>query len=221
MLMKSELTETKAEVKMVGEACQLERACAASPAIWWGRLTVSTTPSVPKNATASSMPRLRISGIVEESIVDGPGLRFMWSSPRAVPIIARAVTIRRPMISTVENSGTRTTSCASSWENPLLAGMTFSGVEPFVQAGPLCHLADAVHAAAARTSMPTAAIPARSSTALPGRSRPWGSCWTRWTCWWTALCGGPARSGAGLSRQLQPAYVLDRAAIEALRPVEA
>ena len=32
-------------------------------------------------------------------------------------------------------------------ENPLLSGITFSGGEPFVQAEPLCHLADAVHAA--------------------------------------------------------------------------
>ena len=91
------------------------------------------------------MPELRVSGIVEESIVDGPGLRyvvFTQGCTRACPGCHNPQT--HPL-----DGGTLmdTESLFRRFsENPLLAGMTFSGGEPFLQAEALCGLAEAVHA---------------------------------------------------------------------------
>ena len=92
------------------------------------------------------MPRLRISGIVEESIVDGPGLRyvvFTQGCPHHCP------GCHNPQTHDFDGGEFRDTDdiLRQFMENPLLSGITFSGGEPFVQAEPLCHLADAVHAA--------------------------------------------------------------------------
>ena len=92
------------------------------------------------------MPDLRVSGIVEESIVDGPGLRyvvFTQGCTRACP------GCQNPQTHPLDGGTLMDTSSIlrQFLENPLLAGITFSGGEPFLQAGPLCGLAEAVHAA--------------------------------------------------------------------------
>ncbi len=63
---------------------------------------------------------LRISGIIDESIVDGKGLRYT--------IFTQITAIYEEICS-----------------NPLLSGVTFSGGEPFCQPAPLAVLAEMVH----------------------------------------------------------------------------
>ena len=82
------------------------------------------------------MPRLRISGIVEESIVDGPGLRyvvFTQGCPHHCP------GCHNPQTHDFDGGEFRDTDdiLRQFMENPLLSGITFSGGEPFVQAEPL------------------------------------------------------------------------------------
>lgn len=83
---------------------------------------------------------LRISGIVSESIVDGPGIRyviFTQGCPHHCP------GCHNPQ--THDFQGGR----LADWEeilgaikeNPLLGGVTFSGGEPFAQPGALAELA--------------------------------------------------------------------------------
>ena len=79
------------------------------------------------------MPRLRISGIVEESIVDGPGLRyvvFTQGCPHHCP------GCHNPQTHDFDGGEFRDTDdiLRQFMENPLLSGITFSGGEPFVQA---------------------------------------------------------------------------------------
>ena len=90
------------------------------------------------------MPDLRVSGIVEESIVDGPGLRyviFTQGCTRACP------GCHNPQTHPLDGGTVMDTESIFRQfrENPLLAGMTFSGGEPFLQAKALCALAEAVH----------------------------------------------------------------------------
>lgn len=90
------------------------------------------------------MPDLRVSGIVEESIVDGPGLRyviFTQGCTRACP------GCHNPQTHPLDGGTVMDTESIFRQfsENPLLAGMTFSGGEPFLQAEALCVLAEAVH----------------------------------------------------------------------------
>ena len=87
---------------------------------------------------------LRISGIVPESIVDGPGFRyviFTQGCPHHCP------GCHNPQTHDFD---------AGEWadgeailreirENTLLAGVTFSGGEPFCQAAPLAELAREIH----------------------------------------------------------------------------
>ena len=129
------------------------------------------------------MPRLRISGIVEESIVDGPGLRyvvFTQGCPHHCP------GCHNPQTHDFDGGEFRDTDdiLRQFMENPLLSGITFSGGEPFVQAEPLCHLADAVHAAG-KNVYAYSGYTCEELYSLAQRSRPWAGCWTRWTCWWT------------------------------------
>ncbi|MDR1360103.1 MAG: radical SAM protein [Deltaproteobacteria bacterium] len=88
---------------------------------------------------------IRVSGVVEESVVDGPGLRyvlFTQGCPHGCP------GCHNP--ETHSLSGGRLLSISSVLaairENPLLAGATFSGGEPFLQPDPLCLLAEGIHA---------------------------------------------------------------------------
>ncbi|SFV72901.1 anaerobic ribonucleoside-triphosphate reductase activating protein [Desulfovibrio piger] len=165
------------------------------------------------------MPRLRISGIVEESIVDGPGLRyvvFTQGCPHHCP------GCHNPQTHDFDGGEFRDTDdiLRQFMENPLLAGMTFSGGEPFVQAGPLCHLADAVHAAGKNVY----AYSGYTCEELYGLARKMpavGQLLDKVD----VLVDGPYVEALrdleldfrGSSNQ----RVLDRAAIEALRPVEA
>ncbi|MDE5879200.1 MAG: radical SAM protein [Desulfovibrio sp.] len=97
---------------------------------------------VPGHATGA---RLRLAGIVEDSIVDGPGLRltlFTQGCPHECPGCHNPET--HPL-----NAGSFHSLdelLARYRENPLLAGVTFSGGEPFLQAGPLAELAGRIHA---------------------------------------------------------------------------
>ena len=84
--------------------------------------------------------KLRISGLVEESVVDGPGIRFVvftQGCPHHCP------GCHNPQ--THDPAGGRLADVREIlerfMENPLLAGITFSGGEPFLQPGPLCALA--------------------------------------------------------------------------------
>ena len=91
------------------------------------------------------MPELRISGIVRESVVDGPGIRFVvftqgcphhcpgCHNPDTHPFDGgKLVNIERIL--------------AEVDKNPLLKGLTLSGGEPFCQPGPLAELARKAHA---------------------------------------------------------------------------
>lgn len=88
---------------------------------------------------------LRISGIIEESIVDGDGIRFVvfvQGCPH------HCVGCHNP--DTHDFSGGRSADIRELFEqiceNPLLRGVTFSGGEPFCQPQPLAALAALVHA---------------------------------------------------------------------------
>lgn len=88
---------------------------------------------------------LRLAGVEEESIVDGPGLRLTvftqgcrhgckgCHNPHTHALDGGSL---RPLSEILEIYS----------ENPLLRGITFSGGEPFLQPAPLVCLANAVHA---------------------------------------------------------------------------
>lgn len=89
---------------------------------------------------------LRLAGIEQESIVDGPGLRyvlFTQGCPHNCP------GCHNPLTHGFEGGFFRTPEeiFEEFSQNPLLAGMTFSGGEPFMQAAPLAWLARRVHEA--------------------------------------------------------------------------
>ena len=90
-----------------------------------------------------ALPSLRISGCVDDSIVDGPGVRFtvfVQGCPHHCPGCHNPETHDFEGGRLVE--GERI--LAHIQANPLLSGVTFSGGEPFCQAGALCALAEAV-----------------------------------------------------------------------------
>ena len=88
---------------------------------------------------------MRIAGTVQDSIVDGPGMRFTLftqgcphgcpgcQNPETQPFDGGRDIDTRDLLRQME-------------DNPLLAGITFSGGEPFCQPRPLAELAKAVHA---------------------------------------------------------------------------
>lgn len=96
-------------------------------------------------ASATGAGLLRLAGIAEDSIVDGPGLRltlFTQGCPHHCP------GCHNPETHAPEGGSLYAPDAilARYAENPLLAGVTFSGGEPFLQAGPLARLAAAIHA---------------------------------------------------------------------------
>lgn len=83
---------------------------------------------------------LRVSGIVNDSITDGPGLRlaiFLQGCPRRCP------GCHNPGALELEGGTMYTTAQLFELvkQNPLLSGVTLSGGEPFLQAGALIPLA--------------------------------------------------------------------------------
>ncbi len=88
---------------------------------------------------------LNIAGIVDDSIVDGDGCRltvFVQGCHR------RCHDCQNPETQPMEGGRRIDTAdiLAKVKANPLLAGVTFSGGEPFLQPAPLAALARAVHA---------------------------------------------------------------------------
>lgn len=86
---------------------------------------------------------LNLSGIVEESIVDGPGFRyvvFVQGCPH------RCKGCHNPSTHSFEGGYKMSVEeiVAQIKQNPLLSGVTFSGGEPFCQPEALCELAKAV-----------------------------------------------------------------------------
>ena len=88
----------------------------------------------------NNISTIRLAGIVEESIVDGDGIRFA--------IFVQGCTHKCKgchNTHTHDKNGGEVYNiselCARIKTNPLLAGVTFSGGEPFLQAGALCSIA--------------------------------------------------------------------------------
>ena len=88
---------------------------------------------------------LRVSGIVEESIVDGPGYRFTVFTQGC---LHGCPGCHNPQTHPLDG-GTEVSADAlfdRIARNPLLRGVTFSGGEPFLQAAALAPLAARIHA---------------------------------------------------------------------------
>lgn len=88
---------------------------------------------------------MRLSGIVEESIVDGPGLRYVLFT-QGCPHHCKGC--HNPQTHSFEGGFpfTAEAALAQMGENPLLSGITLSGGEPFAQAEALCAVAEGVQA---------------------------------------------------------------------------
>lgn len=89
-------------------------------------------------------PTLRIAGVVRESIVDGKGIRFTifcQGCPHHCP------GCHNPQTHAFEGGSLLTIEqiAAEVAKDPLLQGVTFSGGEPFCQAGAFAALAELVH----------------------------------------------------------------------------
>lgn len=91
------------------------------------------------------MARLRLAGVIRESIVDGPGIRFVvfvQGCPHRCP------GCHNPATHDPDGGyeGDTDSLLAAFRENPLLAGVTLSGGEPFEQAAPLAAFAREIRA---------------------------------------------------------------------------
>lgn len=99
----------------------------------------------PAGARQNVRQAVRLSGIVDQSIVDGPGLRmtvFVQGCPH------RCAGCHNPGTHPFDRGFSLTVDevLARFDENPLLAGMTFSGGEPLSQAAALVPLAGQIRA---------------------------------------------------------------------------
>lgn len=90
------------------------------------------------------MASLRINGIIEESIVDGEGFRFVIFT-QGCPHHCEGC--HNPQTHPFEGGSEADTAelYARILQNPLLKGVTFSGGEPFCQPAPLAELAGWLH----------------------------------------------------------------------------
>lgn len=89
---------------------------------------------------------LRLNGLIEESIVDGPGLRYVLFT-QGCPHHCHGCHNPDTHDPTAGYEKPVSEIIAQFEENPLLTGITFSGGEPFMQPRPLVTLAQTVHAA--------------------------------------------------------------------------
>lgn len=88
--------------------------------------------------------KLNVAGVVEESVTDGPGIRyviFVQGCPHACE------GCHNPQTHPFEGGTVRNTDelFEQIVQNPLLKGVTFSGGEPFCQPAPLALLAKRLH----------------------------------------------------------------------------
>lgn len=91
------------------------------------------------------MSQVRLAGVIRESIVDGPGFRFVifaQGCPHHCPGCHNPDT-HDPAGGYDSDTGRL---LAEFRKNPLLAGVTLSGGDPFLQARPLAELAGQVRA---------------------------------------------------------------------------
>lgn len=90
------------------------------------------------------MAVLRISGLVKESIVDGPGIRYVVFT-QGCPHNCEGC--HNPQTHDFAGGYDEDTEniLAEIKKNPLLSGVTFSGGEPFCQPEALCGLAREIH----------------------------------------------------------------------------
>ncbi|MCC8140315.1 MAG: anaerobic ribonucleoside-triphosphate reductase activating protein [Lachnospiraceae bacterium] len=96
--------------------------------------------------SSTRFPELRIAGTLQDSIVDGPGLRYViftqgcphhcpgCHNPQTHDFAGGSVADTEKILHAIAS-------------NPLLGGVTFSGGEPFCQAAALVPIAEAVKAA--------------------------------------------------------------------------
>lgn len=86
---------------------------------------------------------LRIYGIVDESIVDGPGLRLVVFTQGC---LRHCPGCHNPESQSLDGGRIICTDEVLQMyvQDPLLAGITFSGGEPFLQPAPLCEIAGEV-----------------------------------------------------------------------------
>ena len=88
--------------------------------------------------------RIRIAGVTNDSIVDGPGLRYAVYTQGCTH---HCKGCHNPQ--THDPKGGRETDTGIIWreieENPLLSGITFSGGDPLLQPLPLAELAEKAH----------------------------------------------------------------------------
>lgn len=90
------------------------------------------------------MALLQINGLIEESIVDGPGLRFVIFT-QGCP--HHCLGCHNPQTHNLKGGTYMDTDMLLQKidKNPLLDGVTFSGGEPFLQAKALAYLAEKLH----------------------------------------------------------------------------
>jgi len=95
---------------------------------------------------AACAAKIRMAGVVPESVTDGPGVRlvvFLQGCPHHCP------GCHNP--ETHDPSGGRDMAVQEILslydDDPLLSGVTFSGGEPFLQPEPLADIADYIHSA--------------------------------------------------------------------------
>lgn len=124
---------------------------------------------------------MRIANTVNDSIVDGHGLRFTiftQGCPHHCP------GCHNP--DTHDPAGGREVSLeeliAEMGRNPLIEGVTFSGGEPFAQAADCAALAQAAHARGLNVWTYSGYLLSTCGTVGTRTGLP---CWPRPTCWWT------------------------------------
>lgn len=90
------------------------------------------------------MAKVRIAGVVRESIVDGPGIRFTVFTQGCPHNCEGCHNARTHDFAGGYDCDTKRL-LSEVLKDPLLAGVTLSGGEPFCQPQPLAELAEAVH----------------------------------------------------------------------------